>query len=97
LCQGIHSHIDKTHCFESVVGSVGLGSSCIMEFKNPNNDVQVDVFFERRTAVVLSGDARYIWTHGIPARTYDIWQGAEYRRKNRISLTWRKVILPTKK
>lgn len=31
--QGIHPHVDKTHCFEGVVGSLGLGSSCIMEFK----------------------------------------------------------------
>ncbi len=30
---GINPHVDKTHCFDGVVGSVGMGSSCIMEFR----------------------------------------------------------------
>jgi len=93
--QGIHPHIDKTHCFDTVVGSVGLGSSCVMEFRNADsskNAAVIDVFFERRSAVVLSGDARYKWTHGIPGRAYDNWRGKEHKRKNRVSLTWRRVL-----
>lgn len=31
--QGIHPHVDKTHCFEGVVASLALGSSCIMKFE----------------------------------------------------------------
>jgi len=91
--QGIFPHVDNTTWFDDVVGSVGLGSSCIMEFLHPETGQRLDVFFERRDAVILSGSARYDWKHGIPARAYDEWQGAQYRRKNRISLTWRRVIL----
>lgn len=95
--QGIHPHVDKTHCFEGVVGSLGLGSSCIMEFKHIETGRRVDVFFERRTALMLTGEARYGWTHGISAVVSDTWKGVQFKRKNRISLTWRKVILPPAK
>jgi len=97
--QGIFPHVDKTHCFDGVVGSVGLGSSCIMQFRPVDGSYSgenVDVFFPRRAAVVLSGDSRYKWTHGIPARTSDTWQNADFKRKTRISLTWRTVILTAK-
>lgn len=52
----------------------------------------VDVWFPRRTAVVLMGDARYHWTHGIAPVTEDVWHGKSQRRKTRISMTWRRVI-----
>lgn len=48
-------------------------------------------------AVVLTGDSRYTWTHGIAPNTEDVWQGATYRRKTRISVTWRRVIQPSNK
>lgn len=52
----------------------------------------VDVWFPRRTAVVLTGAARYDWTHGIAPHTEDVWHGKTLRRKTRISMTWRRVI-----
>lgn len=75
--QGINPHVDKTHCFDDVVGSLGLGSSCIFEFRcrkdffltlmgmylefyyDRNTKApydRIDIFFERRTAVILSGE-----------------------------------------
>ena len=93
--QGINPHVDKTHCFDGVVGSVGLGSSCIMQFRrNAPPHECVDVFFARRMAVVLTGEARYAWTHGIAPDTEDVWHGAVHRRKCRVSITWRRVIGP---
>jgi alkylated DNA repair protein alkB family protein 8 len=93
--QGINPHVDKTHCFDGVVGSVGLGSSCIMQFRHAEAPFEcIDVWFPRRTAVVLTGDSRYAWTHGIAPNTEDYWHGAMYRRKTRVSVTWRRVIGP---
>jgi hypothetical protein len=34
---------------------------------------------------------------GISAVVSDTWKGVQFKRKNRISLTWRKVILPPAK
>jgi hypothetical protein len=63
-----------------------------MKFQNSLTNQELDVFFERRMAVVLTGEARYVWRHGIPAVTEDTFNGAVYKRKPRISLTWRKVL-----
>ena len=90
--QGIFPHWDSIKCFDDIIVSVGLGSSCIMKFQNSETNEEVDVFFERRMAVVLTGEARYVWRHGIPAVTEDTYNGAVYKRKPRISLTWRKVL-----
>ena len=91
--QGINPHIDKKHCFDGVVGSLALGSTCIMQFRHWDPPYEfLDVFFARRMAVVLTGESRYNWTHGIVPNTEDVWQGATYRRKTRISMTWRRVI-----
>jgi alkylated DNA repair dioxygenase AlkB len=94
--QGILAHVDNVDCFTDYVVSIALGSSCIMEFTHIETGARVDVFFERRTAVLLSGAARYEWKHAIPASTHDEWKGSQYRRKNRVSLTWRKVVLTEK-
>lgn len=46
--QGINPHVDKTHCFDGVVGSLGLGSSCIMQFRHSEAPYEcIDVFFAR--------------------------------------------------
>lgn len=90
--QGIFPHVDSIKCFDDIIVSIGLGSSCIMKFLNSSTNQDLDVFFERRTAVVLTGDARYVWRHGIPSVTEDNYNGAVYKRKPRISLTWRKVL-----
>ncbi|SHK82523.1 alpha-ketoglutarate-dependent dioxygenase AlkB [Chryseobacterium contaminans] len=43
--------------------------------------------------IVLSGDARYKWTHGIAPRKTDYINGRKIERKLRLSMTFRKVIL----
>lgn len=45
-----------------------------------------------RSLVVMTGDSRYYWNHGIPARKSDLINGVLYHRGTRISLTFRKVI-----
>jgi len=92
--QGISDHVDCEPCFDDTIVSLSLGSSCIMEFKKlTDRSVKKLVYLEPRSLVVLKGDSRYGWTHGIPARDKDTWQGRRIPRKTRVSLTYRKVIL----
>jgi hypothetical protein len=40
----------------------------------------------------MSGPARYEWTHGIEATDSDHYEGKWYKRKKRVSVTFRTVI-----
>jgi len=91
--QGISPHVDHITSFEGVVASISLLSGVIMNFTSLESKEQVPVYLERRSIVVLSGDSRYIWTHGIDKRTYDMFKGTRKNRGRRISITLRKAIL----
>ncbi len=92
--QGIADHVDCEPCFDGIVISLSLGSPCIMEFKKKfDRNNKFDLLLEPKSLVVLQGEARYNWTHGIAGRTTDNWRGENLIRKTRISLTFRKVIL----
>jgi alkylated DNA repair dioxygenase AlkB len=92
--QGIADHIDCEPCFEDTIISLSLGSPCIMDFRNKNNKRDKhQLLLEPKSLVVITDDARYNWTHGIPSREKDNWLGKIIFRKTRISLTFRKVIL----
>ena len=89
--QGISAHIDCVPCFDDVVASLSLGSDVIMGLFL--GEQKHDVFLEKRSLIVLSGEARYKWKHAIPARKSDIVEGIKLERQRRISVTFRKVIL----
>ena len=88
--QGISRHIDCVPCFGDRIVSISLLSGCVMEFQR-YEEVQ-ELYLEPRSLVLLTGDARYKWTHCIPARKFD---GAR-ERVRRISLTFRNVIIVEK-
>lgn len=85
--QGISPHIDNPRLFGEPVVSVSLGSHTTMCFKSPALNLLYNVVLERRSAIVLEGDARYRYTHEIPKRKND--EGRP--RKTRISITFRRV------
>ena len=91
--QGISSHVDCEPCFEKTVVSLSLGSDCVMDFTNKLDKTKMSVWLARRSIIVLSDEARYMWLHGIAPRKSDEWDGHNYYRQRRISLTFRKVIL----
>ena len=96
--QGIASHIDCEPCFKDTIVSLSLGSDCVMNFTNKfNKKKKIPVWLEPRSIVVLSSEARHDWLHGIPARKSDEWGNQKYKRKRRVSLTFRKVIVKTTK
>jgi len=101
--QGIARHVDCEPCFGPVVVSISLNSTCVMDLRKKRtiatesrvtadgND-KIELFLERRSAVILRGESRYNWTHGIAPRKKDKIAGIEYGRTRRVSLTFRSVI-----
>jgi alkylated DNA repair dioxygenase AlkB len=81
--QGIGAHIDKTDAFGPVIVSVSLGSDIIMDLSC--GDSKVPLLLPRRSALILEGEARYKWYHGIAQRTHDYGKA----RGTRVSLTFR--------
>lgn len=47
-----------------------------------------------RSLLLLSGEARYSWSHAIPSRLTDTVDGQVRERQRRISLTFREALLP---
>jgi len=79
--QGINAHTDHKKLFGDVVCSLSLLSEVPMVFARGDESIEIPLL--RRSLVVLSGDARYEWTHCIEAR--------KRGRSRRISITFRNV------
>jgi len=87
--QGISNHVDIPHLFGDEIISISLASDIIMDFISPD-EKKISVLLPRRSAVILEGDSRYKWKHGIAGRKKDQLQnGNVLIRKKRISLTYR--------
>ena len=85
---GIFAHVDQD-VFGDTVASVSLGSSCVMQFAQDSTEGTRELLLEPRSVLVLTGEARWGWSHGIPARAVDMWQGEPRFRSRRVSLTFR--------
>jgi alkylated DNA repair dioxygenase AlkB len=78
--QGIAPHIDSPRQFGDWVLSVSVGSPATMVFSKGAE--KVPVVLDRRSAYLMTGEARWCWKHGIPGRKGD-------RTGTRISVTFR--------
>jgi hypothetical protein len=87
--QGISAHKDYEP-FEEVA-SLSLASGCVMEFEKSTGGLRKDLWLEPRSLLVLTGEARDSWTHGIRARRADIVHGERIPRARRLSLTLRTI------
>ncbi|XP_077197691.1 tRNA (carboxymethyluridine(34)-5-O)-methyltransferase ALKBH8 isoform X2 [Paroedura picta] len=104
--QGIPPHIDTHSAFEDEIISLSLGSEIVMDFKHPDGQAAA-AMLPQRSLLVMSGESRYLWTHGITPRKFDIVQASEgwkagpvsadigdltlNKRGKRTSFTFRKV------
>src|SRR4051794_2938783 len=88
--QGIALHRDYSPFGRRVV-SLSLLSDCVMDFRSVQGPEKLHsrLLLERRSLLVLSDDARYLWEHGIAARRKDHWQGVTMPRSRRLSITFR--------
>jgi alkylated DNA repair dioxygenase AlkB len=87
--QGISSHIDCIPCFEDIIISISLLSQCIMQFSK--DEEKYELLLNPRSILLLNGEARYNWKHGIKAVKNERCLNSIIPRKRRISITFRKV------
>lgn len=88
--QGITKHVDCVPCFADGVAMISLLESWEMIFSEERgHHRKVGRVLERRSVTVLTGVARYDWTHEIPKR---VSESNGLRRGRRLSITFRKVL-----
>ncbi|KAJ6619024.1 hypothetical protein B0H10DRAFT_2027336 [Mycena sp. CBHHK59/15] len=97
--EGIKPHVDLLKRFGDGIVGISLGSSCVMKFarvEETEQSLPLNLFLPERSLIVLSGDARYYWTHGIEKRTTDLVADADSQtgfrvveRGVRLSITFR--------
>ena len=91
--EGIGPHLDFTRHFGDTVASVSLLSDAVMDFTSVEDRTQtLPVLLERGSAVILTGDARYRWKHGIALRHIDRYKDREIQRGTRYSVTFRTML-----
>src|SRR5438309_2089665 len=66
--QGISKHIDCVPCFSDGIAMISLLESWEMVFRDRGGRVRVAKRLDRRSATIMTGPARYEWSHEIPAR-----------------------------
>ncbi|CAD6244560.1 GSCOCG00013391001-RA-CDS [Cotesia congregata] len=95
--QGIPPHIDTHSPFEDTILSLSCGSACVMDFKH--EDKKIQVYLPARSLLIMSGESRYTWTHGVCPRHHDVVEQKQgdkvttttLERGTRISFTFRKI------
>jgi alkylated DNA repair dioxygenase AlkB len=87
--QGIALHVDCEPCFKDTIATISLGSEYPMDLVQVLGGQSEVLRLEVGSALVLSGEARYGWRHGIKRRTSD--DGVP--RGRRVSITLRSVLL----
>jgi alkylated DNA repair dioxygenase AlkB len=92
--QGIANHVDCEPCFGNSISSLSLGSPCVMVLTNLISKEIIELLLEPRSLIIIADEARYKWTHGIPARRRDKILSFAFERQLRISMTFRNVLLP---
>ena len=88
---GIASHCDSHAPFEEPLVSISLLSDIVMTFYNPENKETFGVVLPRKSALLLTGKARYLYEHQINEWRVDWTDNGLLYRKLRISLTFRRL------
>ncbi|KAJ0411634.1 hypothetical protein ATCC90586_004103 [Pythium insidiosum] len=89
--QGIAAHIDTHSAFTPAIASLSLGHEIVMEFRHPDGVRCESVLLQPRSLLIMTGAARYEWTHAIPPRLFDVIDGERVDRQRRVSVTFRKI------
>uniref|UniRef100_UPI00398E641F tRNA (carboxymethyluridine(34)-5-O)-methyltransferase ALKBH8 n=1 Tax=Pristiophorus japonicus TaxID=55135 RepID=UPI00398E641F len=82
--QGIPPHIDTHSPFEDGIICLSLGAETVMDFKHPTG-CSVAVMLPRRSLLVMTGESRYLWSHGITPRKFDVVPASEMQKTGTIS------------
>lgn len=94
--QGLRSHIDCVTCFGDTLITLSLGSPYVMEFTHSQTQEKRELLLLPGSLLALKREARYVWQHGVRPRDRDSYQGREFIRSRRVSLTFREAAFPHK-
>lgn len=86
--QGIGAHKDRDVGHIRSVAIISLGSAVMMDFTRPGH-VTRSHYLRPRSLVVMTGEVREAWMHGIVGRKSDRLSGLVLPRGRRLSLTLR--------
>lgn len=89
--QGISAHIDSKNFGDTIV-CFTIGSTATMVFaptKEINEKYSIPVLVKPNSVYIMTGPARYQWTHEMTTNKTDKIDGKITKRKTRISLTFR--------
>lgn len=90
--QGIGAHMDRDNEVVKSVAILSLGSGLMMDFVRPADKARQDVrsyYLHRRSLLLIAGEARYQWMHGIAPRRSDKICGLIRPRGRRLSIMFR--------
>jgi alkylated DNA repair dioxygenase AlkB len=95
--EGMGAHIDRVNLFKEKIFSIGLGGSCKMIFKKPlyvySSEDEYVYQLVPKTLLIMEGDARYKYTHEIPAARFDYYRVSLLTAKRkRVARTTRYLI-----
>jgi alkylated DNA repair dioxygenase AlkB len=92
--QGIAHHLDRVDLFDSVIVSVSNGEFCVLEMIHSKTGQVRRFFVPPRALYVMSGDARFVWKHGISKNVshVDAKNKSHKRVGVRISNTFRRLL-----
>ena len=88
--QGIAMHTDHRG-FGDTVCTISLGDDWEMDFSEDWSDKR-PALLPRRSCVLLTGESRSIWQHGIAPRKSELTANGRRNRRRRVSLTFRTVL-----
>ena len=90
--QGISSHIDTHSAFGEYIISLSLHGNTVMCFSDADclEKGKKHLLLPRRSLLIMKGEARYKWQHGISPRKTDVLpNGSVAERVRRVSMTFR--------
>ncbi|EDW01655.1 alkylated DNA repair protein alkB homolog 8 [Drosophila grimshawi] len=92
--QGIPPHVDTHSAFVDPILSLSLQADVVMDFRRGIE--LVHVLLPRRSLLIMSGESRYDWTHGIKPKHIDVLPTpagslTTQARNKRTSLTFRRL------
>ncbi|CDH55167.1 2og-fe oxygenase [Lichtheimia corymbifera JMRC:FSU:9682] len=91
--QGIMPHTDAPALFGPAILSLSLLSACVMKFTHVEKGNSVDILLPRRSMLVMTGDARYLYKHSISKDLVESSsEGVTVHRDRRVSFTFREII-----
>ena len=86
--QGISKHID-VKSYGNVIGCFTINSGATMIFRHL--DKSINLYVEPNSLYIMSGEARYLWSHEMTTNKYDKINDTMNKRDRRISITFRNV------